>query len=132
MSHLSIWHWMIVLVLIGLPVALLLGLGRLLKAGPDEVANTWKGRTFFYAALALLFPLWLITLPLFSYLAYRSYKAGRPASSTHASPIAQVASVPPSDARSVASQISELHELLKSGALTQDEFEEQKRKVLAA
>lgn len=77
-----------------------------------------------------MIPFWLITLPLFLYLAYRSYKAGEdtlPISQTsshnskgtsHTTPISK------------AEQLTTLYELLKSGALTQEEYDSEKHKIL--
>lgn len=42
----------------------------------EEKANTFKFSTIVYLVLGLILPLWPITLPLFWFLAYRSYKRG--------------------------------------------------------
>lgn len=41
-----------------------------------EVANTLKPSTIIFIILALILPLWPITLPLFLWLAHKSYKGG--------------------------------------------------------
>ena len=48
-----------------------------LMRGRRQIANTWKFRTVVFILLAFAIPrLWIITIPLYLYLAYRSYKAG--------------------------------------------------------
>jgi H+/gluconate symporter-like permease len=141
-SSFSIFHWLIAIAVIGLPVALLVvavfAIKSMFKPGLHEIANTWKGRTFLFAGLAVLVPLWLITLPLFAYLAHKSYKEGSPPGTPVVPPQAfndsTTIDVPatPSSGASVASRIAELHALLQAGALTQDEFDQQKRKILTA
>jgi len=102
---------------------------RALKPQADEIANTWKFRTVVFTIIAFVIPLWLITLPLFLYLAYRSYVAGTAASSTGSSAAPSVASASPA---SKAQEISALHALLSSGALTQEEFDVEKKQLLSS
>ena len=98
-----------------------------------EIANTWKFRTVVFVILACILPLWPISIPLFLYLAYRSYIAGRPVDATEAP---GASGVPQHVAEPYLSNkargIAELHELYSSGALTQDEFDAEKKKLLAA
>lgn len=54
------------------------------KPEPGEVAHTWKFRTVAFICLALVIPFWSISLPVFLYLAYRSYVSGGPAPSSGA------------------------------------------------
>ncbi len=135
MGNFSIWHWIIVLVVVGIPVLLLTGALRAGVARPGEVANTWKFRTVVFTILAVVVPFWLITLPLFLFLAYRSYKAGEaaarePFKSLGTEEFPQINAQAPGQSK--AEQLTALHELLKSGALTQEECDAEKKKVLAA
>ena len=95
------------------------------KPEAGEVANTWKFRTVVFVFLACVVPLWLITTPLFLYLAYRSYVAGAPEG-------AEGAQRPASAQQSKAQDIAAMHGLLSSGALTQAEFDREKKKLLGA
>lgn len=112
------------LVLLGF-VALVIWVVRLLMrsstARPDEVANTWKFRTVVFVVLAFVVPLWIVTFPLFLFLAYRSYVAGKPSAGA-----AQANTATRSE------EIGALHALLQKGALSQDEFEAEKRKLLGS
>lgn len=45
----------------------------------QDEADTIKFSTILFIALGLLLPLWPITLPLFFWLAWRSYRRGGPA-----------------------------------------------------
>jgi hypothetical protein len=48
-----------------------------LMRGWRQTANTWKFRTVVFIIAAFAIPrLWIITIPFYLYLAYRSYKAG--------------------------------------------------------
>lgn len=125
MGEFSIFHWLIVLLILGVPILLIALIVGVLKPQQNEIANTWKFRTFIHIGLAFLFSFLLITIPLFLYFAYRSYTAGSTFSSVTAS------SNPPSiSSTSKAEQIERLHNLLSSGALTQAEYEIEKSKVL--
>lgn len=107
------------LVLIGWGIRLLLGTT---KPAVGEVANTFKFRTVVYIVLALVVPLWLITLPLFLYLAYKSYLAG---DASAPGPAAGNGS-----SANVAAEIEALHRLVASGALTEAEFNAKKANLL--
>lgn len=121
MSNFSFMHWLIVLVILGVPILLIALVVGVLKPQPNEVARTWKFRTVVYLFFALLTSFLVVTIPIFLYLAYRSYQNG----STGAVP--QPANVsPPSNLE----ELERLHALVKSGALTQEEYETEKRKVL--
>ena len=127
MGSFSIWHWFnwfVMLALIGIPLLLIF---VLTKSYPGEVANTWKFRTVVLVIFAFIVPLWPVTLPLFLFLAYRSYKAGSlpEADSKHLAPVSPFPS-----STDKAQEIAALHDLLNKGALTQEEFEQQKRKIL--
>lgn len=43
-----------------------------------DVADTVKFSTILFIVIGLLLPLWPVTLPLFFWLAYRSYRKGGP------------------------------------------------------
>lgn len=120
----SILSWVVMLGILAGMVWLVRLLLRLAAPIPNEVANTFKFRTLVFIVLAIIIPLWLITLPLFLYLAYKSYAAGRPQ--------VQGAEQPkPSNAQQhVASEIEALHKLLVSGALSEEEFQTQKDRLL--
>jgi hypothetical protein len=132
------WSTGIVFFIMLIPVLILLVITAMIKPKPGEKPNTWKGRTFFFIGVAALFPYWIITAPLYCFLAYRSYKAGGLPNDDGTgrriieASVVEVRSGEVTEVGNAASQIAQLHELLKSGALTQDEFDTQKRKVLAS
>jgi hypothetical protein len=131
MGSFSGWHWIVVLVVLGIPLMLVVALIRSGQGNPGELPNTWKFRTVVFVILAVCIPLWLITFPLFIYLAWRSYHAGEPAGTLQLEAPAE-SHVPPAQgpAQSKAEQVAALHELLQRGALTQAEFDIEKRLVL--
>jgi hypothetical protein len=110
----------ILFVVVGIPIALSL------RPSPNEIANTFKFRTIVYIILALLpIPLlWLITLPLFLYLAYRTYIYGKPSDHPSLRP-------PPSTLK-IAEEIETLHRLFTNGVLSEREFQVQKTRLLGA
>lgn len=118
----------ILLIIIGGFFALRL-LFRLIKPKPDEVTNTVKFRTVIFIVLAFTIPLWLITLPLFLYLAYKSYIHGIPTEIAN-TPLAAPSLKSNSMEQSVAAEIEALHNLVKSGALSQSEFQDRKAILL--
>ncbi len=81
-----------------------------------EIANTWKARTVVYTVLAFVVPLWIITLPLFLYLAYQSYKDG---SNSYTN-------INNSDLI----RLEKLNQLLKSEVISKAEFDIEKNKIL--
>ena len=89
-----------------------------MNSNNGEVANTWKGRTVVYVVLALITPLWLVTLPLFLYLAYRSYQQG------------QAIGIGKNNSNSDLDRLEQLNRLLKSDAISKTEFEVEKNKIL--
>lgn len=97
------------------------------KPEAGEVANTWKFRTVVFVCLAAVIPIWPISVPVFLYFAYRSYVAG-----SAPAPGAGGAEEPVSAQQSKAQDIAAMHELLSSGALTQEEFDREKKKLLGA
>lgn len=76
-----------------------------------EQANSIKFSTIIFIILGLIVPLWPITLPLFWWLAYRSYKKGY------------------GDSPSLG-DLKSAKDLLESGAISQKEFESIKAKTL--
>jgi hypothetical protein len=90
----------------------------------EEAPNTWKFRTVVFLILAVVFPLWPITLPLFLYIAYRSYKSG---STQYTISTSANSAIPVPDKTS---QLGALHDLLTKGALTQLEYEQEKKRIL--
>lgn len=79
-----------------------------------KVANTVKGETIIFMILALLVPLWPISLPLFGWLAYRSYKSGGPGAGS-----------------SSLEELQRAKQLLDAGAISQGEFDHIKAQTLA-
>jgi hypothetical protein len=77
----------------------------------QEIENTFKFTTVLFLIIGLILPLWPITLPLFFWLAYRSYKNGVPEK-------------PP------LSELKLAKDLLESGAITQEEYDVIKQKIL--
>lgn len=89
-----------------------------------EIANTFKFRTVIFIILSLIVPLWIVTLPLFLFLAYKSYVAGVPQTQI----IEQ--SKPSMTLQNVASEIEALHKLFTAGVLSEAEFQTQKDRLL--
>ncbi len=81
MGAFSIWHFLILFTIFGLPLLVLVALG-MHKPQLGEKPATFKFRTIIYLALAFVIPLWPITFPIFAYLAFRSYQAGSPVEAT--------------------------------------------------
>lgn len=72
--------------------------------------NTFKVSTIMLMLLGIIIPFWPLSLPLFWWLAYRSYKKGEPAELS----------------------ITELHaakELLESGAISEEEYDRVKNRT---
>ena len=76
--------------------------------------NTFSFATILFIILGLIVPFWPISLPLFWFLAYRSYKSG-------------TAPVP---APSIA-DLQSAQDLLDRGAISQEEFDRIKANVLS-
>ena len=76
-------------------------------------ANTFSFATIIFLVLGLIVPLWPISLPLFWFLAYRSYKNG-------------------SAPQSVLSltDLKNAQDLLDEGTITQEEFDRIKANIL--
>lgn len=77
----------------------------------QEQTNTMKFSTIIFIILGLIIPLWPLTLPLFWWLAYRSYKKGR------------------GNEHSLA-DLKNAKDLLETGAINQNEFDAIKSKAL--
>lgn len=123
MGSTSFWNWVIIICAL---VGLYWFIKSLLRPNPSaapEVANTFKFRTVVYIILAFAVPLWLVTFPLFLYLAYKSYVAGiQPQLVEQLKPTAET--------MNVAAEIAALHKLVDSGALSDAEFQAQKARLL--
>ena len=76
--------------------------------------NTFSFATVLFIILGLIVPFWPISLPLFWYLAYRSYRSG----------------TPPSSAPSLA-DLQNAQELLDRGTISQEEFDRIKANILS-
>ncbi len=85
----------------------------------NEIQNTFKFRTVIYLILGLFVPFWFITLPLFWFLAYRSYKEGMPTANMSV------------DNHSQFDELKKLKSLLDEGIITPEEFDREKKKLLA-
>lgn len=70
---------LLLLVLIVVLAVLRMALSRLLAPVPGERAATFKFRTLVLIALAVVLPLWPVTMPWLLLLAHRSYREGDPA-----------------------------------------------------
>jgi hypothetical protein len=75
--------------------------------------DTVKSETIIFIVLALLVPLWPISLPIFGWLAYKSYKKGEPEGSI-----------------SSLEDVQKAKQLLDAGAISQSEFDDIKAKAL--
>lgn len=78
----------------------------------QEQANTIKFSTVIFIILGIIIPMWPITLPVFWWLAYKSYKKGSEA------------------AGHSLSDLKSAKELLETGAINQKEFDAIKAKAL--
>ncbi|WP_417499799.1 SHOCT domain-containing protein [Methylophaga sp.] len=89
--------------------------------------NSVKVSTVVYFILGLIVPFWLITLPLFWFLAYQSFKSGlgTPLSKQTSNTTKQATSYSRLD------ELKKLKELHNSGALTDDEFASEKAKIMS-
>lgn len=96
----------------------------------QDQANSFKFSTIIFLVLGLILPLWPITLPLFWFLAYRSYKSGGAPSGYGASATANGMSG--NTGRSPAEDLAHWKKLLDDGAITRDEFDQQKRRLLGS
>jgi len=122
MSSFSLWHWLVVLTVVGVPILLIALVVGILKPQKAEASNTWKFRTIIYLLLAFFTSFLVVTIPIFLYLAYRSYVTGDAGPPATAAPLAQN--------RTKAEELGTLHALLQSGALTQREYDTEKKKLL--
>ena len=86
----------------------------------NEIQNTFKFRTVIYLILGLIIPFWIITLPLFWFLAYRSYKDGIPENNTAV------------DKHSHFDELKKLKALLDDDVITPEEFDREKKKLLTS
>lgn len=77
----------------------------------QEQANTMKFSTIIFIILGLIIPLWPLTLPLFWWLAYRSYKKG--GGNEHS-----------------LTDLKNAKDLLETGAINQNEYDAIKEKTL--
>lgn len=77
----------------------------------QELANTIKFSTVIYILLGLIIPIWPITLPLFWWMAYKSYRRG-------------------GEAGHSITDLKNAKDLLEAGAITQKEFDAIKAKTL--
>jgi len=97
----------------------------------EDNRETIKLPTVIFFTLGLIVPLWIVTLPLFWFLAYRDYKSpkGKPLFNT----IDSLASSPAP--KQTASQhyasLDKLAELKEKGILNEEEFSAEKAKILS-
>ena len=76
--------------------------------------NTFSFSTIIFIILGLIVPIWPISLPLFWYLAYRSYKSG-----TAPAPVPSLA------------DLQSAQDLLDRGTISQEEFDRIKANSLS-
>jgi len=91
--------------------------------------DTIKISTVVFFVLGLIIPLWIITLPLFWFISYRTFKSGQ------GTPIIKNDSIKSKviyehSNNSKFDDIEKIKTLLDSGALTESEFETEKAKIL--
>ena len=87
----------------------------------SDNSDAHKFKAILFVILGLVVPLWPISLPLFFYLAYRTYtSAGAPKVPAHASP----------NRANFAEELVSWKRLLDDGTITQAEFEQQKQRLL--
>jgi len=91
--------------------------------------DTIKISTVVFFVLGLIIPLWIITLPLFWFISYRTFKSGQ------GTPIIKNDSIKSKviyehSNNSKFDDIEKIKTLLDSGALTESEFESEKAKIL--
>lgn len=72
--------------------------------------DTVKGTTIIFVFLGIIFPLWPISLPIFCWLAYRSYRKGEPAELS-------------------INELCAAKELLESGTISEEEFDRVKNRT---
>lgn len=77
----------------------------------QEQANTIKFSTVIFIILGIIIPIWPITLPVFWWMAYKSYKKG-------------------SEAGHSLTDLKNAKDLLEAGAINQKEFDAIKVKAL--
>jgi len=91
--------------------------------------DTIKISTVVFFVLGLIIPLWIITLPLFWFISYKTFKSGQ------GTPIIKNDSIKSKviyehSNNSKFDDIEKIKTLLDSGALTESEFESEKAKIL--
>jgi len=125
MGNSAFWNWVLIAAIVMGVFSFIKYLRRPASPNTYEVENTFKFRTIIYIILAISIPLWLITFPLFIYLAYRSYVSGE---KQHQHTEISKTIVAP---RNISGEIEALHKLVASGALSDAEFQAQKKRLLA-
>jgi len=91
--------------------------------------DTIKISTVVFFVLGLIIPFWIITLPLFWFISYRTFKSG------DGTPISKNESIkekviPPFSNSSKFDDLEKIKALFDSAALTEAEFESEKVKIL--
>ncbi len=117
MGRFSTFRWMIVFCIAAVPLLIIALVADMLRRRQDQVKNTWKLRTFFYVGFAVALVSAIYTVPLFLFLAYRSYIAG-------------VAPLPIVPYRNRTDEINRLQASLFNGEITQAEFSVAVKNVL--
>lgn len=99
----------------------------------EDNSETVKLLTVMFFVLGLIIPLWIITLPLFWFLAYRDYKSpnGKPLfSNPSAVPTENIKTNKPVTPIQNFEALEKLNDLKEKGILTEDEFTQEKGKLL--
>jgi hypothetical protein len=93
--------------------------------------DTIKLSTVVLFVLGLITPLWLVTLPLFWFFAYKTFKS--PNGTPLSKPDTRYETLPKEqNVSSKFEQIEQLKKLLDSGAITEEEFKTEKNKLLGS
>lgn len=100
--------------------------GKIISGNEDTV----KISTIVFFVLGLIIPLWVITLPICWFLAYRSFKSGDGSPVSKPQVALQREIVIEEQGPSKFDNIEKLKSLLDSGALTEEEFLSEKSKIL--
>lgn len=97
--------------------------------------NTFKFSTIIYIILGLIVPLWIVTLPLFWWFAYQSYKdgSGTPLPSPTEANSNALDTISSPEVVKIYSydDLEKIKDLMDKGIITEEEFEMEKKKILS-
>jgi len=109
----------------GVPLEICEHCEKKLETSSLRMAYTFKFSTVVWLLLGLIVPFWIITLPLFWFFAYLSYSSGVNPNLIPKSPAIEPA---PTNL----DELKKLKQLLDSGAITNEEFENEKKALLSS